>query len=184
MSKTIAKASANAELEAKREYRLANDGKRGGYKHLTPEQVEDALEMIRCGRMMAEVTAKLGVSKGALASRAATNPEFAKQLHEARAIGAWMIAEYGHAALMGVEGFTTGSVERDKAISASCWKWAKHLNQQVFGDKVEVNQTTLTLSINRSGMTPTTTVTTTIATDDQGRLSGSDSDEFDDFEDD
>ena len=143
----VAKVTKAAEEQAKSLYR--EETGRKCFKKMSDETAENALEMIARGEMMLKITEKLRLTRGALASRAAASPNFARRLHEARATGAWSIAEYGSLAAMGEEGFTTGSIERDKLVSNNCWKWARHLNQKVFGDKVQVDQRTVQVNISK-----------------------------------
>lgn len=137
----------DADTDALKQVYRDETGDVARHKHLRPEDVEKALLMISQGQMMRTVTEILGVTAAALHRRAAYDSDLAKRLNEAKAAGAWAWAEHGTLAAMGVEGFSKGSVARDRLIYEATQKWAKTLNQQVFGDKVQVDTRSISITV-------------------------------------
>lgn len=113
---------------------------RGKDRPITDEMFEDALQMLSSGSPMDVVTGELGLSRAAILGYAHRNPDKAPALRDAMAMGTVSIVNDTFRVARGEEGYSTGSIERDKMIVDLAWKYAKTIGNRIFGDKLQVEQ--------------------------------------------
>lgn len=120
---------------------------RGKDKPITSEMLEDALLMLEDGVRMDVACERLGLHNGSLTSYGSRHPEFGAQLREAMALGTINIVNNTFRVARGEEGFSTGSIERDKLLCDMSWRYAKTIGNRIFGDKLQVDQRTVTINL-------------------------------------
>lgn len=115
--------------------------------HLTKPQLEYALDRLAAGDTMAQVCDDLQISRATLWLRGRRNSDFARLLLEARAIGAHAMRDHARKVVMGEEGFSTGSIERDKLV----WDYYKTLmkadNRDAYGDKPTISANSIIVQL-------------------------------------
>ncbi|MDH7971066.1 hypothetical protein QH494_02635 [Sphingomonas sp. AR_OL41] len=134
----IAKIAANIE----REDRAITKG--DGYK-VSAAQYDWALERIASGDTIKNVTTHLKISRASLLKRASVDEDFAKAFNAALAIGVWARLENAEDRLEN----GTGSVARDKALMDHAHWMATRLASRVFGDKIQVDQRSITINVDK-----------------------------------
>lgn len=101
--------------------------------------VDDALFRLSCGEPMRTIALALGFDRSALLSKAHTDPDFASRLRLSQEMGAYAAAENTFAIADGVEGFSTGNLDRDKAKIDVAWRWTKTIGSRIFGDRLAID---------------------------------------------
>ena len=114
---------------------------------ITEEQYQEALFRLACGEMMATVTADLGLSRSALLVRAGTDEEFGRILKAAQTMGTSARLENAESALWGKEPYTTGNVQRDKALAEHARWMASRLDRETYGDKITHDVRSLNITV-------------------------------------
>lgn len=123
---------------------------RGVNKPISDDDLEDALLRLSHGDRMDMVTSAIGVDRSSLLSRATRDRDFSERLQNAQTMGAYARVEYAARVAAGEEGYSTGSIERDKLVCDQAWKWARTIGNRIFGDKLQVEQRTVTINLNKS----------------------------------
>lgn len=115
---------------------------------LTDEECFTAMQRIASGDYMLTVTQDYGLAYSYFYTRALREPELAEMLEAAMAVGTFARLERAEMAIDGVKGYTTGSIERDKA-KADLAKWlGAKLNRRTFGDRPLISGDSINVTIN------------------------------------
>lgn len=114
---------------------------------LSEEDYQYALERIADGTTVAEVSRELGVNRAAFNLKAHYDKEFAEAFAEAKRIAASSIVEKMILTSQGIEGYTTGSIERDKLVASTMRWYASKTDPSIFGDKVQLDHRQIVISI-------------------------------------
>lgn len=122
---------------------------RGRNKPVTDEMREEALTLLANGMPMDRVTDHFGVDRCALLVNGIKNPDFDQRLKIAMALGTVDIVNATSRIAAGEPGFSSGSIERDKLMVDNAWRYAKTIGNRIFGDKLQVDQRTITITVNR-----------------------------------
>lgn len=120
---------------------------RGKDKPITVEMQEEALMMLANGVPMDRVCEHFEVNRCALLVRGQSDPDFDTRLKMAMALGTVEIVNATFRVADAEEGYTTGSIERDKLKIDNAWRYAKTIGNRIFGDKLQVDQRTISISI-------------------------------------
>lgn len=137
-------AQAIAAISLRKDRELAHRGKD---KPITQAMRDEALTMLANGMPMDRVTDHFGVDRCALFVHGVRNEDFKAQLTDALALGTFDMVNNTFRILSGEEGYTTGSIERDKALADNIWKYAKTIGNRMFGDKLQVDQRTISITV-------------------------------------
>lgn len=102
---------------------------------LSEDQITWAMERIGSGDGMRNICEDLGITPATLYARAYKDPDFAERFRTALEIGQFSRLDKAERMILGEDGYTTGSIERDKAY-VDFAKWmASKLNRNTFGEK-------------------------------------------------
>lgn len=102
---------------------------------LSPDQIEWALERIGSGDAMRNICEDLSITPASLYSRAYQDPAFAERFRTAIEIGQHARLDRAERMILGEDGYTTGSIERDKAYLDFAKWMASKLNRGAFGER-------------------------------------------------
>ncbi len=139
-------ASELAEVSLVHDRALAHRGKD---KPITEEMRAEALTMLANGMPMDRVTDHFGVDRCSLFVHGVNDPAFDTQLKSAMAIGTVDIVNATFRIANGDAGYSTGSIERDKLKVDNAWRYAKTIGNRIFGDKLQVEQRTLSITVQK-----------------------------------
>lgn len=131
---------------------LVNDralAQRGKEKPITDEMREEALILLANGMPMDRVTDYFGVDRCSLLVNGLKNPDFDQRLKMAMALGTVDIVNATSRIAAGEAGYSSGSIERDKLMVDNAWRYAKTIGNRIFGDKLMVDQRSITITVAR-----------------------------------
>lgn len=139
-------ASSLAAISEAKDRALAHRGKD---KPITDEMREEALIMIANGNPMDRVCEHFGLDRASLLINGNKNPDFGARLKEAMAMGTVEIINATFRVADAEPGYTTGSIERDKLKIDNAWRYAKTIGNRIFGDRLQVDQRSITINVQR-----------------------------------
>lgn len=139
-------ASAVAQIALRKDQELQHRGKD---KPITEEMRNDALTMLANGMPMDRVCEHFGVDRCALMVHGHRDEEYGAKLKDALTIGTFDMVNNTFRILDGEEGYTTGSIERDKARADNIWRYAKTIGNRLFGDRLQVDQRSITINVQK-----------------------------------
>ncbi len=115
---------------------------------LTEDDWADVLDRIANGELPGSVMQSFGVQPHALNAKEKRDPEFKAALSEAYAGAFFNVMIDARSVARGVEGYSSGNIERDKLIVDLDWKLAKALVPRLV-DKQQIDQRSINITIAR-----------------------------------
>lgn len=143
-----AKSLAISEAADRRLDRL-RDGNGKFLAKLSEQDWEDILDRLEAGELEANIARAYSVSRAAIHAHRRHNPAFAERYFQAIQQRYVNLAQDISAVTRGVEGYSTGDVRRDELIAKYDLELAKRFAPQVLGDRLQVDQRTITINIDR-----------------------------------
>lgn len=102
---------------------------------LTTDEWDWVIERVRDGDTDANIARHFGLSKGAIAVKRREDPDFAARYFEALEDAFVAIASETQAVARGIEGYSSGDVQRDRLIVETDLKLASKFARKIMGDK-------------------------------------------------
>lgn len=122
---------------------------RGSNKPVTREMEEQALQMLADGHPMDVVCDHFQINRSTLLCRGQRDPGFSEELTRAMSMGTVSTINSAMRTARGEEGYTTGSIERDKLVCDMAWRYAKTIGNKIFGDKLQIDQRSIQITVQR-----------------------------------
>lgn len=106
------------------------------------------LDRIANGEIPAQVMRSFGVEPHTLNAKCKRDPDFDKALSEAYATAFFNHMIDARSVARGLEGYSTGSIERDKLVIDTDYRMAKSLVPRLI-EKQQIDQRTITITVNK-----------------------------------
>lgn len=118
---------------------------------LQPEEWDWVIDRIRDGDTDANIARHFGLSSGAIAVKRREDPEFRQRYFDALEDAMVAIAQDTMAVARGVEGYSSGDVQRDRLIVETDLKLASKFAKKILGDKPLIEAASFTVIVKQDG---------------------------------
>lgn len=117
---------------------------------ISDQDWNDILDRIAAGETDAQVMKDYGVERATIIAKRHRDPAFAERYYGAVAEAFVTLAQDIRQVTRGVEGYSTGDVRRDELVAKYDLELAKRFANKILGDKVQVDQRSISINIDRN----------------------------------